>query len=158
MRTLHRGSLALGGAALGAIGADTLSRARSRYFDGQESMMSSTVESLATSMMMPKGRNSKSLPKGQPVNLIRPSDEIISQERNPGRLTSANNKDITDENEMLKLGKMPVDPELTQTICLKLEGEDNEQSPKLGHTSLVEEFERNIKREYSADGPMGNKS
>ena len=41
-KTLYRGSWALGSAALGAIGADVLNRARSRYLDGQESMTSSS--------------------------------------------------------------------------------------------------------------------
>jgi transcription initiation factor TFIID subunit 5 len=75
-----------------------------------------------------------------------------------GALLARITKILSDENEVLRLGTMLMDPELAQAIRLELEDEDNEQPPKPGHTSLVEEFERNIKREHSADGSMRNKN
>ena len=47
---------------------------------------------------------------------------------------------------------MPMGPELAQAIRLELEDEDNEQPPKPGHNSLIEEFEHNIKLNTALTG------
>jgi hypothetical protein len=43
-----------------------------------------------------------------------------------GALLARITKILSDENEVLRLGTMPMDPELAQAIRLELEDEDNE--------------------------------
>lgn len=78
------------------------------------------------------------------------------QEGIPGAFTGVSNKDIMNNNSVLKLGMMAMDPELAQDVRAELEDEDLKHPPELGRNSLVEEFDR-IKREESLDeGPNRN--
>lgn len=53
----------------------------------------------------------------------------------------------------LRLGSLAMDPDLAMDVRADLEDEDIKNPPDAGKLSLVEEFDRNIKREDSADGP-----
>jgi transcription initiation factor TFIID subunit 5 len=78
------------------------------------------------------------------------------QEGIPGAFTGVSNKDIMNNNAVLKLGMMAMEPELAQDVRTELEDEDLKQPPELGKNSLVEEFDR-IKREESLEeGPNRN--
>jgi transcription initiation factor TFIID subunit 5 len=83
-------------------------------------------------------------------------DEPDLQEGIPGVFTGVSNKDIMDNNAILKLGMMPMDPELAQDVRAELEEEDKDHPPQLGTNSLVDEFDRTIKREESVDAPSRN--
>ena len=61
-----------------------------------------------------------------------------------------------DNNAVLKLGMMAMEPDLAQDLRAALEDEDMQHPPELGNNSLIEEFERTIKREDSIDGPSRN--
>jgi transcription initiation factor TFIID subunit 5 len=84
------------------------------------------------------------------------SDESGLQEGIPGAFTGVSNKDIMDNNAILRLGPMPMEPELAADVRAELEDEDIKHPPELGKSSLVEEFDRDIKREESVDGPTRN--
>lgn len=71
----------------------------------------------------------------------------------PGVFTGVSNKDLRDNNAILRLGMLPMEADLAQDVRAELEEEDREHPPASGTASLVEEFDRNIKREDSADGP-----
>lgn len=75
------------------------------------------------------------------------------QEGIPGVFTGVTNKDIQHNNAVLKLGQMPMEAELATDVRAELEEEDAKNPPGAGKPSLVEEFDRTIKREDSADGP-----
>jgi transcription initiation factor TFIID subunit 5 len=83
-------------------------------------------------------------------------EEPDFQEGIPGAFTGVSNKDIMDNNAVLKLGMMDMEPDLAQDVRAALEDEDIQNPPELGKNLLVEEFERTIKREDSADGPSRN--
>ncbi|KAG0647021.1 Transcription initiation factor TFIID 72 kDa subunit [Hyphodiscus hymeniophilus] len=74
----------------------------------------------------------------------------------PGAFIGVSNKDIMNNTAALKLGMMAMDPELAQDVRAALEDEDTQNPPELGKNSLVDEFDRNIKREDSEDGPSRN--
>jgi transcription initiation factor TFIID subunit 5 len=74
----------------------------------------------------------------------------------PGAFTGVSNKDIMNNNAALKLGMMALDADLAQDVRAALEDEDARKPPELGKDSLVEEFDRTIKREDSDDGPSRN--
>lgn len=78
------------------------------------------------------------------------------QEGIPGAFTGVSNKDIMDNNALLKLGMMPMEPDLAADVRAELEDEDKVHPPLAGTNSLVEEFDRTIKREESADAPSRN--
>ncbi|TLD10657.1 hypothetical protein PgNI_05810 [Pyricularia grisea] len=81
-------------------------------------------------------------------------DEADASEGIPGVFTGSNNKDALDATAPLKLGPLPMEPELRDDVRAELEDEDQRQPPAPGRSSLVEEFEAKIKREDSADGPL----
>ena len=83
-------------------------------------------------------------------------EEPDFQEGIPGAFTGVSNKDIMDNNAVLKLGMMAMEPDLAQDLRAALEDEDMQHPPELGNNSLIEEFERTIKREDSIDGPSRN--
>lgn len=83
-------------------------------------------------------------------------EEADLQEGIPGVFTGVTNKDIMDNNAVLKLGMMPMDPDLATDVRAELEEEDKEHPPPPGTNSLVDEFDRTIKREESADAPSRN--
>jgi transcription initiation factor TFIID subunit 5 len=92
------------------------------------------------------------------VNQARGNDHSDTdlQEGIPGAFTGVSNRDIMDNNSILKLGQMPMEPELVQDVRAELEDEDMKNPPEFGKSSLVEEFDRSIKREESADAPNRN--
>ncbi|KAI9055235.1 hypothetical protein LZ554_000199 [Drepanopeziza brunnea f. sp. 'monogermtubi'] len=84
------------------------------------------------------------------------TEEADLQEGVVGAFTGVLNRDIMDNNAALRLGQMPMEPELAQDVRAELEDEDARNPAPLGKNTLVEEFEQNIKREDSADGPTRN--
>lgn len=84
------------------------------------------------------------------------AEEGDLQEGVVGAFTGVLNRDITDNNAALRLGQMPMEAELAQDVRAELEDEDARQPPPIGKNTLVEEFDQNIKREDSADGPTRN--
>ncbi|KUI57969.1 Transcription initiation factor TFIID subunit 5 [Cytospora mali] len=53
----------------------------------------------------------------------------------------------------LKLGPLPMEPELLEDVRSELEEEDRMNPPIDGRSTLLDEFDNKIKREESADGP-----
>ncbi|KAK2630291.1 hypothetical protein QTJ16_001111 [Diplocarpon rosae] len=90
------------------------------------------------------------------IRETRHSEEADFQEGVVGAFTGVTNKDIMDNNATLRLGMMPIEGDLAQDVRGELEDEDARNPPPIGKNSLVEEFEQNIKREDSADGPNRN--
>ncbi|CZR67304.1 probable transcription initiation factor TFIID subunit 5 [Phialocephala subalpina] len=80
-------------------------------------------------------------------------DELDVQEGIEGAFTGVSNKDIAENLVQLKLGPMELDPDLIADVRSDLEDEDKQNPPPAGKLSLVDEFERNIKREDSLEGP-----
>lgn len=80
-------------------------------------------------------------------------DEMDAQEGIPGAFTGVTNKDLLDTSTQLKLGPLPMEPELRDDVRTELEGQDRLHPPADGITTLVEEFDRKIKREESDDVP-----
>ncbi|KAK3370107.1 TAF5-like protein [Podospora didyma] len=80
-------------------------------------------------------------------------DEVDAQEGIPGVFTGVSNKDILDAAAPLKLGPLPMEPELRDDVRAELEEEDNRHPPADGRPTLVDEFDRKIKREESPDAP-----
>ncbi|KAK3897989.1 Vps5 C terminal like-domain-containing protein [Staphylotrichum tortipilum] len=80
-------------------------------------------------------------------------DEVDAQEGIPGVFTGVSNRDVLDTSAKLKLGPMPMEPELRDDVRAELEDEDQRHPPADGLTSLVDEFDKRIKREESADAP-----
>ncbi|KAI9829244.1 MAG: hypothetical protein M1819_006424 [Sarea resinae] len=96
------------------------------------------------------GRLASLLRKGQGEDDIPAEDEGIPG-HNPG---SAN----TDKNApailpKLRLDALPMEPELLGDVQAELEEEDAKNPPVEGQNSLVQEFDRHIKREESEDAP-----
>jgi transcription initiation factor TFIID subunit 5 len=91
------------------------------------------------------------------INQARGTDEEPDLEEGiPGAFTGVTNKDIMNNNAVLKLGMMPMDYELAQDVRSELEEEDIKHPPEFGKPSYVEEFDRTIKREESVDAPSRN--
>ena len=80
-------------------------------------------------------------------------DDADAQEGIPGVFTGVPNKDVLDVTAPLKLGPLPMEPELRDDVRAELEDEDQRNPPVDGRPTLAEEFDRRIKREESADGP-----
>jgi transcription initiation factor TFIID subunit 5 len=73
------------------------------------------------------------------------------QEGIPGAFTGVSNHDLMNNNVPLKLGPMQMEPELVQDVRAELEEEDARHPPLAGQSSLIEEFDQNIKREESVE-------
>lgn len=71
----------------------------------------------------------------------------------PGAFTGVINKDIQNNNAALKLGMMAMESDLAADVRIELEELDAKVPPAVGQQSLVDAFDRTIKREDSADGP-----
>jgi transcription initiation factor TFIID subunit 5 len=84
------------------------------------------------------------------------SDDVDLQEGIPGAFTGVSNKDIMDNNAILKLGMMAMETDLVEDVRVELEKEDIKHPPEAGKSSLIDEFEQNIKREDSMDAPSRN--
>ncbi|KAJ4367205.1 Transcription initiation factor TFIID subunit 5 [Neurospora sp. IMI 360204] len=80
-------------------------------------------------------------------------DEIDQLEGIPGVFTGVTNRDVLDTSTPLKLGPLPMEPELREDVRAELEDEDQRHPPAEGRSTLVEEFDQRIKREDSADAP-----
>ncbi|KAF6826871.1 transcription initiation factor TFIID subunit 5 [Colletotrichum plurivorum] len=80
-------------------------------------------------------------------------DEIDLQEGIPGVFTGISNRDLLDKSVPLKLGPLPMEEDLRDDVRAELQDEDALNPPPEGRSTLVEEFDRKIKREESADGP-----
>jgi transcription initiation factor TFIID subunit 5 len=79
-------------------------------------------------------------------------EEVDEQEGIPGVFTGLSNKQVLDP-APLKLGPLPTEADLRDDVRAELEDEDQRHPPPDGKPTLVEEFDRKIKREESADGP-----
>lgn len=84
------------------------------------------------------------------------AEEPDFEEGITGAFTGVSNKAIMHNNALLKLGPMTMDSDLAQEVRAELEDEDTKHPPELGKPSLVEEFDRTIKREDSLDAPSRN--
>lgn len=84
-------------------------------------------------------------------------DDIDAQEGIPGIVskTGVSNRDILDNSAALKLGPLPLDPELRGDVVAELEEEDKMHPPRDGRPTLVEEFNlmHPIKKE-TGDSPQ----
>ena len=80
-------------------------------------------------------------------------EEADVHEGLPGHFTGLLNKDVLDTSIPLKLGPMPMESDLRDDVRAELEEEDQRHPPADGKPTLVEEFDRKIKREESADVP-----
>lgn len=80
-------------------------------------------------------------------------DEIDAQEGIPGVFTGVSNKDLLDSSAPLKLGPLPMETDLRDDVRAELEDEDQRHPPVEGRSTLVDEFDRKIKREESPDAP-----
>jgi len=80
-------------------------------------------------------------------------DESDAQEGIAGAFTGLSNRDILDNSAPLRLGPLPMEQDLRDDVRAELEDEDQRHPPSDGKNSLVDEFDRKIKREDSADGP-----
>jgi len=89
------------------------------------------------------------------INLAqgRGSDDAKLEAGIPGHYTGVTNKEIMENIVKLKLGPAPMDPELVADVRAELEEEDQREERKEGRDTLVNEFDRYIKREDSSDGP-----
>ncbi|KXJ92915.1 WD40-repeat-containing domain protein [Microdochium bolleyi] len=69
-------------------------------------------------------------------------DDVDAQEGLPGsdRRSGVTNRDILDNTATLKLGPLPMDPELRTDVAAELEDEDKIHPPKEGKPTLVDEF------------------
>lgn len=82
--------------------------------------------------------------------------EADLEEGIPGAFTGVTNKDMLSNNAVLKLGFMAMEPELATDVRAELEEDDLKKPPANGQRSLVEEFDRQVKREESLDAPNRN--
>ncbi|KAI0095933.1 transcription initiation factor TFIID subunit 5 [Daldinia grandis] len=84
-------------------------------------------------------------------------DEVDIQEGIPGVSSRSGlaNRNILDNTAALKLGPLPIDPDLRSDVIAELEDEDKLRPPREGISTLVEEFSamNPIKRE-SGDSPQ----
>ncbi|CCU80256.1 putative transcription initiation factor TFIID [Blumeria hordei DH14] len=89
------------------------------------------------------------------INNVKSEDNDAEdlEEGIPGAFTGVTNKDISNNNAILKLGMMPMEPELISDVRTELEEEDMKNPPDTGKRSLVEEFDTNMKREEGVDTP-----
>lgn len=80
-------------------------------------------------------------------------EEVDAEEGIPGVFTGVTNREAMEVTLPLKLGPMPMEPELRDDVRAELEEQDQKNPPADGFPSLVEEFDKRIKREESADAP-----
>lgn len=80
-------------------------------------------------------------------------EEIDAKEGVPGVNIGLSNKDILDPATPLKLGPLPMEPELREDVRAELEDEERRNPPPEGRSSLAEDFDQMIKREDSAEAP-----
>lgn len=80
-------------------------------------------------------------------------DEVDINEGIPGVNIGLSNKDVLDPSAPLKLGLLPMDPDLRDDIRAEIEEEERRKPPPAGKTSMLDEFDQKIKREESADAP-----
>lgn len=80
-------------------------------------------------------------------------DDIDSTEGIPGVNIGLSNRDILDPAAPLQLGPLPMDADLREDIRAEIEDEEKRNPPAAGATSLLEEFDKKIKREDSTDAP-----
>lgn len=80
-------------------------------------------------------------------------DEVDALEGIPGVFTGVTNRDLLDASTPLKLGPMPMELELRDDVRAELDEHDQLHPPAEGVPTLVEEFDRKIKREDSVDAP-----
>ncbi|PHH90371.1 hypothetical protein CDD83_3857 [Cordyceps sp. RAO-2017] len=80
-------------------------------------------------------------------------DEADAKEGIPGVNIGLSNKDVLDPAAPLKLGLLPMEPELREDVRAELEDEERKNPPPDGVPALVDEFDQKIKREESADAP-----
>jgi transcription initiation factor TFIID subunit 5 len=78
-------------------------------------------------------------------------DEADLEEGIPGLFTGVRLNVAPDV--PLKLGPLPMEPELQEEVRAEIEEEDRRHPPPEGRSTLLEEFDNKIKREESMDGP-----
>ncbi|KAI1090771.1 WD40 repeat-like protein [Rostrohypoxylon terebratum] len=85
-------------------------------------------------------------------------DEVDIQEGIPGMPTTQSglmNRSLLDEKAALKLGPLPMEPELREDVVAELEEEDKLNPPQEGFPSLVDEFNAlNPVKKESDDSPQ----
>ncbi|KAI9755570.1 MAG: hypothetical protein M4579_004218 [Chaenotheca gracillima] len=82
-----------------------------------------------------------------------PEDEGIPG-HNPGSANTSDNAPAV--LPKLRLGQLPMESELLGDVQAELAEEDTKNPPTAGQDSLLEEFEKHIKREESEDAPSRN--
>ncbi|PHH75393.1 hypothetical protein CDD80_2400 [Ophiocordyceps camponoti-rufipedis] len=80
-------------------------------------------------------------------------DDVDSREGIPGVNIGLSNRDVLDPSAPLKLGPLPMEPELREDVRAELEDIERQNPPPEGVASLVDDFDQKIKREDSADAP-----
>ncbi|KID97785.1 WD40/YVTN repeat-like-containing domain protein, partial [Metarhizium majus ARSEF 297] len=80
-------------------------------------------------------------------------EEIDAKEGIPGVNIGLSNKDILDPAQPLKLGPLPMDPDLRDDVRAEIEDEEKRNPPAEGTNSMLEDFDQKIKREEDADAP-----
>ncbi|KAJ4329067.1 Transcription initiation factor TFIID subunit 5 [Fusarium piperis] len=80
-------------------------------------------------------------------------EDVDTNEGIPGVNIGLSNKDVLDPTAPLKLGPLPMDPDLRDDVRAELEDEERRNPPVPGRPTLLEEFDQRIKREESADAP-----
>ncbi|RCI12451.1 hypothetical protein L249_1148 [Ophiocordyceps polyrhachis-furcata BCC 54312] len=80
-------------------------------------------------------------------------DEVDAREGIPGVNIGFSNRDVLDPSAPLKLGPLPMEQELREDVRAELEDVERRKPPPEGVTCLVDEFDKKIKREDSADAP-----
>ncbi|GAB0134786.1 hypothetical protein EsDP_00003143 [Epichloe bromicola] len=80
-------------------------------------------------------------------------EEIDAKEGIPGVNIGLSNKDILDPAQPLKLGPLPMDPDLRDDVRAEIEDEEKTNPSAGGASSMLEDFEQKIKREEGADVP-----
>ncbi|KAF5006996.1 hypothetical protein FDECE_6644 [Fusarium decemcellulare] len=78
-------------------------------------------------------------------------EDVDTNEGIPGVNIGLSNKDVLDPTAPLKLGPLPMDPDLRDDVRAELEDEERRNPPAPGRPTLLEEFDQKIKREESAD-------
>ncbi|KYK57093.1 putative transcription initiation factor TFIID 100Kda [Drechmeria coniospora] len=80
-------------------------------------------------------------------------EDVDVQEGIPGVNIGISNRDVLDPSAPLKLGPLPMETDLRDDVRAELEDEEKRNPPPEGAASLVDEFDRKIKREESAEAP-----
>lgn len=80
-------------------------------------------------------------------------EEIDAKEGVPGVNIGLSNKDVLDPAQPLKLGPLPMDPDLRDDVRAEIEDEEKRNPPVEGTGSMLEDFDHRIKREEDADAP-----